>query len=101
MTERDTGSAKVVLGRTLGFLDDPADVGEAASHRFEEQGALVVGPDGRIVWSGGRADLPDDFARLPGKTTGRPSCCPASSMPTSIFRNTECLPPRESICSTG
>jgi guanine deaminase len=70
MTERDTGSAKVVLGGTLGFLDDPADVGEAESHRFEEQGALVVGPDGRIVWSGDRADLPENFARLPREDYG-------------------------------
>jgi guanine deaminase len=70
MTSRDSSSAKVILGRTLNFLDDPADVGEAKSHRFEEQGAVVVGPDGRIVWAGDRADLPDDFARLPREDHG-------------------------------
>jgi len=70
MTEYGSRSAKVLLGRTLSFHDDPADVGEAASHRFEEQGALVVGPDGRIVWAGDRAGLPEDTDRLPREDYG-------------------------------
>ncbi len=70
MTHGDSKTAKVILGRTLSFLDDPADVGEAKSHRFEEQGAVVVGPDGRIIWSGDRAELPDDSARLPKEDYG-------------------------------
>ena len=53
MSDRKTSSAKVLLGRSLGFLDDPAVAGAAASHRFEERGAIVVGADGRIAWAGG------------------------------------------------
>ncbi len=70
MTHGDSKTAKVILGRTLSFLDDPEDVGEAASYRFEERGAVVVGPDGRIIWSGERAGLPEDFARLPREDYG-------------------------------
>jgi guanine deaminase len=70
MTARELTSAKVLLGRTLGFQDDPAEVGEAASHRFEERGAIVVGADGRIVWAGDRAALPDDYAALPSEDYG-------------------------------
>jgi guanine deaminase len=70
MTHGDSKTAKVILGRTLSFLDDPEDVGEAASYRFEERGAVVVGPDGRIIWSGERVGLPEDFARLPREDYG-------------------------------
>ena len=70
VSDRETPSAKVLLGRTLGFQDDPADVGAAASHRFEERGAIVVGPNGRIAWVGDRADLPKEFAELPKEDYG-------------------------------
>ena len=60
VSDPKTPSAKLLLGRTLGFLDDPAAAGAAASHRFEEHGAIVVGVDGRIAWAG---DPPE---RLPG-----------------------------------
>ncbi len=70
MTHGDSKTAKVILGRTLSFHEDPEDVGEAKCYRFEEQGAVVVGPDGRIIWSGDRADLPGAFARLPREDYG-------------------------------
>ena len=63
-TSSATGRARVVTGRTLSFSADPAIEGEAAVG-YEEAGAIVVGADGRIVWSGARADLPETAKALP------------------------------------
>jgi guanine deaminase len=43
--------ARALRGRLLEFLDDPAKVGEAASHRYRHDGLLVV-EAGRIVQAG-------------------------------------------------
>lgn len=50
-------AATILAGRLLDFTGDPARDGDAAV-RYEEKGALVVGSDGRILWSGAEADLP-------------------------------------------
>ena len=42
---------RALRGRLLTFLDDPAEVGDAASHRYVEDGLLVI-EDGRIVTIG-------------------------------------------------
>lgn len=47
----------VHLARTLSFRDDPAVAGPSALV-FHERGAVVVGDDGRILWSGEAAALP-------------------------------------------
>ncbi len=56
---------RIVLGRTLSFTDDPDLVGERASHAYEERGAIVVGDDGRILWSGAAAELPPAWTAAP------------------------------------
>jgi guanine deaminase len=45
------------LARTLSFRDDPAIAGATATV-FHEEGAVVVGDDGRILWAGEAARLP-------------------------------------------
>ncbi len=52
----------VHLAQTLSFHDDPAHGGPAAVEAHAK-GAVVVGKDGRIVWSGAAAALPGDFRR--------------------------------------
>ena len=42
---------RALRGRLLTFLDDPAEVGDAASHRYLEDGLLVI-EDGRIATIG-------------------------------------------------
>lgn len=54
----------VHLARTLSFVDDPGRAGPAAIDAHE-RGAVVVGADGRIVWSGDAALLPRDLVGLP------------------------------------
>ncbi len=56
--------SEIHLARTLSYLDDPAHVG-AAAVRFHEHGAVVVGDDGRILWSGAAADLPARHSAAP------------------------------------
>lgn len=51
---------KVFSGKTLQYLDDPAIAGEDAI-AFEENGAIAVGSDGRIAWSGPLEQLPPDY----------------------------------------
>lgn len=56
---------RAVRGRLLTFLDDPAEVGEPASHRYVHDGVVVI-EDGRIAEVGGAtavlAALPSDIA---------------------------------------
>src|SRR5690606_16737483 len=53
-----TMSAKrrALRGRLLTFLDDPAEVGAAASHRYHADGLLLI-EDGLIAGVGDAADL--------------------------------------------
>jgi guanine deaminase len=56
--------ARALRGRLLEFLDDPAEVGAAASHRYRHDGLLVI-EAGRIVQAG---DAPALLAALPPGT---------------------------------
>jgi guanine deaminase len=56
--------ARALRGRLLEFLDDPAEVSAAASHRYHEDGLLVI-QGGRIVQVG---DAPALLAALPPAT---------------------------------
>jgi len=55
----------LLLGRTLTFHDDPDLSGERASHSYEERGAVAIGDDGRIAWSGPLTELPEAYAGVP------------------------------------
>lgn len=52
----------VHLAQTLSFHGDPAHAGPSAVEAHS-RGAVVVGQNGRIVWSGAAAALPGDFRR--------------------------------------
>ncbi|MDN3294932.1 guanine deaminase [Streptomyces ficellus] len=52
------GCPLVVRGTVLHFLDDPGDPPDPATWELFEDGALVVGADGRIAWTGHARDLP-------------------------------------------
>ena len=59
------GSGRRALrGRILDFLDDPAEVGAEASHRYHTDGVLLI-EDGRIAGIGDASDL---LPRLPPDT---------------------------------
>jgi len=55
---------QVHLAQTLSFVDDPARAGPAAVEAHA-RGAVVVGDDGRIQWSGDLLDLPGRFSAFP------------------------------------
>jgi guanine deaminase len=60
------GAERMALrGQLLGFRDDPAEVGAAASHRYLEDGLLVI-EDGRIAAAGAAQEL------LPGLPADTP-----------------------------
>lgn len=61
---------QILFGRTLTFSGDPEIVGERESHRYEEQGAIVIGADGRIAWSGPKTELPATYAGAPATDYG-------------------------------
>jgi guanine deaminase len=50
--KRDPAGVKVMRGRVLTFLEEPRTLDDTASYRYIEDGAVVVGPDGRIVMVG-------------------------------------------------
>ena len=54
-------STRALRGRLLDLVDDPAEVGAAASHRYHHDGLLVI-EDGRIAGVGDASAL---LARLP------------------------------------
>ncbi len=54
----------VHFAQTLSFHDDPERAGPSAVETHA-RGAVVVGDDGRIQWSGAAADLPPRFAGAP------------------------------------
>ncbi|MGI9402069.1 MAG: guanine deaminase, partial [Rhizobiaceae bacterium] len=51
---------QVLTGQTLSFVADPGVSKSAYVHR--ENGAVVIGDDGKIVWVGDRSDLPAEYA---------------------------------------
>jgi guanine deaminase len=45
-------SGKILRGRVLSFLDEPQGIDDHGSYRYIEDGAVVVGSDGRIITVG-------------------------------------------------
>ncbi|MCB1387173.1 MAG: guanine deaminase [Nitratireductor sp.] len=54
---------KRITGQLLHYSDDPHSQGGAAIHHVEA-GAIVIGEDGRIAWSGEAARLPRQYHTL-------------------------------------
>ena len=52
---------RIIRGRTLSIRDDPRLADAIATH---DDGAVVVGANGRIEWSGAYADVPAEFAAV-------------------------------------
>src|SRR5262245_8817330 len=48
----DRASVKVLRGRVLSFVAEPQGIDDHASYRYIEDGAVVVGPDGKILMVG-------------------------------------------------
>ncbi len=65
MTAGADAAARVLRGRTLSFRDDPRVVGSDRATQSYDDGAVVVGSEGRIHWHGAFADLPPEHARVP------------------------------------
>ena len=53
---------QVLTGQTLSFVDDPGIVGAERAMVHHERGAVVIGDDGFIAWSGEFAALPEEYA---------------------------------------
>ena len=54
---------KLLTGQILDYTDDPRKAGGEAVHHVED-GAIVIGDDSKIVWSGERSDLPAAHADI-------------------------------------
>ncbi|WP_067337095.1 imidazolonepropionase [Stappia indica] len=65
MPETATGSA---VGEVLTALRLATMVAGSAPYGLVENGALAIGPDGRIAWCGDAADLPADYASWPSRS---------------------------------
>ena len=65
MTAGAASAARVLRGRTVSFGDDPRVVGTDRALRSHDDGAVVVGSEGRILWHGAFADLPQAHAGAP------------------------------------
>ncbi len=65
MTAGEDTAALVLRGHTLSFGDDPRVVGPDEAIRSHEDGAVVMGRQGRILWHGAFADLPRAHAEAP------------------------------------
>ena len=52
MTTGADAAARVLRGRTLSFKDDPRVVGPDQAMQSQDDGAVVVGQRGRILWHG-------------------------------------------------
>ncbi len=56
--------ARILRGRTLSFRDDPRLAGNGDAVAAHDDGAIAIGPDGRIQWSGTFLDLPEQYADM-------------------------------------
>ena len=65
MTASVETAVRALRGRTLSFGDDPRAVGPDRATQSHEDGAVVVGSQGRILWHGAFADLPQAHAKAP------------------------------------
>ena len=65
MTAGANAAARVLRGCTLSFRDDPRVVGPDQALQSHEDGAVVVGQQGRILWHGAFADLPPAHVEAP------------------------------------
>ena len=65
MTTGAEAAARVLRGRTVSFGDDPRVVGPDRAMQSHDDGAVVVGSEGRILWHGAFADLPKAHAGAP------------------------------------
>ena len=63
-------SGRVIRGAVLTYRDDPAVAGPERAVRFWRRGAVVVGGDGRIVWRGHAARLPQRYHSFPADDYG-------------------------------
>jgi guanine deaminase len=52
LVTHDPAGVTVLRGRVLTFVDQPKSIDDTASYRYTEDGAVVVGPDGRIIMIG-------------------------------------------------
>ena len=64
-------AARVLRGRTVSFRGDPRVVGPDEAVSGHEDGAVVVGKRGRILWHGAFADLPREHAEAPSERYNR------------------------------
>jgi guanine deaminase len=55
----------VLTGQTLYFIDDPLIVGQERAVVHHARGAIVIGDDGMIAWSGDASAIPAGFRGLP------------------------------------
>ena len=65
MTTGADTAARVLRGRTVSFGEDPRVVGPDRAVRSHDDGAVVVGREGRILWHGAFAALPQEHAEAP------------------------------------
>ena len=65
MTTDADAAARILRGRTLSFGDDPRVVGPDRAMQSHDDGAVVVGQRGRILWHGAFAALPQEHAGAP------------------------------------
>ena len=65
MTTAADAAARILRGRTLSFGDDPRLVGPDRALQSHDDGAVVVGQRGRILWHGPFAALPQEHAGAP------------------------------------
>ena len=70
MTTGADAAARILRGRTLSFGDDPRVVGPDEAIRSHEDGAVVMGREGRILWHGAFAALPPEHAGAPCERYG-------------------------------
>ena len=71
MTTGADTAVRVLRGRTVSFRDDPRVVGPDRAMQRHDDGAVVVGQQGRILWHGAFADLPREHAEAPCERYGR------------------------------
>ena len=65
MTTGADVAARILRGRTVSFRDDPRFVGPDQAMHGHDDGAVVIGQRGRILWHGDFANLPREHAEAP------------------------------------